>query len=130
MPEWPANSMVAGQAEWIWVPRLGRPARSSSRILFGRMASRSSGSGVGGRDPGGGGALGREEATGHGESKDLGGALRDAPWANASIEAGQRVIVHHGGGARELNGPVHDAGRRLGGHGLGHGRLGLDVLRR
>ena len=54
MPEWPASSMVAGHAEWIWVPRLGRPARSSSRSLFGRMASGSSGSGVGGR----GGAVG------------------------------------------------------------------------
>jgi hypothetical protein len=57
MPECPASSMVAGQAEWIWVPRLGRPARSSSRSLFGRMASGSSGSGVGGRDGGGDGAL-------------------------------------------------------------------------
>src|SRR5712692_2976732 len=109
MPECPASSMVAGQAEWMWVPRLGRPARSSSRSLFGRMGSRSSGSGVGGRDLGGGGALGREEATGHGESQDLGGAFRDAPRANASIEAGQGVIVHHGGGAGELDSPVHEA---------------------
>src|SRR6266508_2569596 len=90
MPACPTSSTVAGHAEWMWVPRLGFRARSSSRSLLGRIGSVSLACRLGGCRLGGCG-VGGEQAARHGEAQDLGGALGDAPGADQTVESRKRM---------------------------------------
>ena len=49
-----------------------------------------------------------EEATGDGEAEELGGALADAPGADAAVEERERVVLDHRGRAGELDRAVDD----------------------
>src|SRR5262244_2301851 len=109
--------MVAGHAEWMWVPRVGLPARRSSRSLLGRMRSISFRRG-----------LGSEQPPRHREPQDLSGAFGDAPRSDATIQPRQGMSLHHRDAARELHRPIHDVGDRLRRHGLGHGHLDLGAV--